>query len=198
MHTWRQQVISEILPQLHKCSSRPLLWAAIFNQKLPAECHDRPLINQVQVQQSASIHLPFYGLLAKGWDSLHQQYCQDTNKTVTRNWLTGAIKIIWQHLHKEWQSITDKMHSKTDNDNPFHQSLHYQARNLYKLASRVPPQLRTIYFPDDINTWLIHSSTITISNWIKAYGKRIRKAVAQYEQRPPHTLPLTAYFRRIQ
>ena len=35
---------------------------------------------------------------------------------------------------------------------------------------------------------------ITIGNWIKAYGKRIRQAVALAEQRPSDTRPITAYF----
>ena len=194
MTEWRQQLVSELLPSLKKHSDRPLLWEALLGISLPEECNDRTLLSQHDKQQQHSAHLPFYGVWVQGWEPLHIKYCNETDKQIARNWIPRAIQTIWEHLHKEWQTITDQMHSQNSSENPYQQSLHHQAHNLHKLSLRVPPEFRNIYFPDDFNGWLIHSSTLTISNWIKSYGKRIRKAVANYEKRPPNTLPITAYF----
>ena len=47
----------------------------------------------------------------------------------------------------------------------------------------MPPQVRTTYVPEDINTWLIHSPAITACNWIdESHGsKRIHKVIAYYK-----------------
>ena len=198
MQQWVRQVTSDLLPKMQKCSNRPLLWEALFQDSIPTASNDHDLNRIHRLQQLQPASLPWYGLLVKGLDDLHTTFCNETGKTVVRNWKTIAIKTIWEHLHKEWQSITDQMHSTNSSDNPFQQSLHHQARRLYQLADRVPPRLRDTYFPEDINSWLLFESPITISNWVKSYGKRIRRAIAQYKKSSSATKPITAYFPRQQ
>ena len=158
--------------------------------------HDKDLLRLHRLQGLQPTSLPWYGLLVTGLDELHTTFCMETDKPVARNWKTIAITTIWEHLHKAWQTITDQMHDKASSDSPFQQSLHHQARKLHQLSDRVPPRLRDTYFPEDINSWLIFSSPITISNWVKSYGKHIRRAVAQYEKHNSSMKLITAYFSR--
>ena len=198
MRQWRQDLLAELLPELKKISERPQLWEVMFCETIPEDMNDPVLRNQHSKLEDEASHLPFYGLLAPGWDAIHSQFCKETQKKEIRNWLPMAIAKTWEHLHKAWQTLTDQMHNNTGGMNHHQQSLHYQASTLYELRARVPPHIRSIYFPNDFHHWLIHSSTITINNWLKAYGRRIRKAIATAEQRPPQTLPITAYFSPIQ
>ena len=140
----------------------------LFGLSLPEGFNDIPLLRQNRRQHEHSAHLPpFYGLWTNGWALLHDEYCNESDQTIVRNWLPKSINTTRIHLHKAWQSTTDQMTSHTSSKNHFQ---HYQARNLYQLRSRAPPQFRKLCFPDDINTCLIHSPTLTINNWIKSCG----------------------------
>ena len=196
MKQWTQSVFTEMVPKLRKCSERPLLWEALFQTSIPNANNDADLLRIHRLQHQQPDSLPWYGLLVNGIDELHTTYCNETDKTAARNWKTLAVTKVWEHLHKAWRSITDQMHDKSSSDNPFQQSLHYQARKLHQLSDRVPPRLRDTYFPEDINSWLLFSSPITISNWVKSYGKGIRRAIAQHEKHISSMKLITDYFSR--
>ena len=87
------------------------------------------------------------------------------------------------------------MHQTTPDANLHRESLEYQATALHALRSKLPPREQVKYFPDHFHQWVETSTPVELSNWLKGYGKRIRKAVVQASQRPANTLPITAYFR---
>ena len=64
----------------------------------------------------------FYRQFVKTWCTCQDEHVQNSNakhvKTTGEMWLIGLIKIIWNHVHENWESCNEAAKLRSHNEKP--------------------------------------------------------------------------------
>ena len=76
------------------------------------KCYHHPLAQQVSIRWEQL----FYGQFVKTGCALQDIHVQNSDvkrmKTTGERWLIGLIKIIWNHVHENWESCNEERHRR--------------------------------------------------------------------------------------
>ena len=71
-------------------------------------------ITYLHIKVSIGWEQIFYEWFVKTWYTLQDEHVQNSDakhvKTTGERWLIGLIKIIWNHVHENWESCNEEGH----------------------------------------------------------------------------------------
>ena len=126
------------------------------------------------------------GFISQKWsDFLHSETCMNQPmKGTTNSFLCKLIHILWNAQTTFWTSYQERRHALPDS--PEHEAdklieIKETVTYLYSLRNQVNPAHHSTYFPDNLQSFLKHSTHAQLQSYTKNYGPAIKTSIKQYK-----------------
>jgi hypothetical protein len=148
------------------------------------------------------------GFLSKEWNTMLSSEIATGHqmKGSTSEFFSKLIVILWNEQTAFWKAYQDRRHAKAttidkDKDTEKMTETKNEIKYLFSLRDTVLPAHTNSYFPQDLDTFLRHSTQSQLYAYVQNYGKAIKLSIKQHkDQSVANTRNIFTYqgFHRIE